>query len=417
MKEGEGRMTDTSRKPVIALAFITAVCLAGDSMLYIVLPTHWKEAGLASLVQAGILLSVNRFVRLPLNPIIGWMFNRISFRHSLLLAVLLSGFTTIGYGVVKDFEGWIVLRAAWGFAWSIFKLGSYLLILQIAVDTNRSGLVGAYNGLYRLGSLFGMLLGGLFADLFGISAISLFIGCAAFLTVPYLYRYIPAQLKKEKREDQPSGMLGHFTVFRSSWLLKIFLTAFLIMLLLDGMLTAMLSHMIEASYTDEIPIAGLVIGAATLGGGIQALRWGLAPLIMPKVGGLMDTIKRKNILLAIFLAAAALQLVSISFKLPLAVWIVLVLIHLLTASSLITVLDAVMTDRASAMGGKVFVMTAFTIILDLGAALGPVMGYALEKRAGLDSVFWLGAGLCLLLSLLWARPIRNMERQTENGKE
>lgn len=406
-------MRDTSRKPVIALALITAVCLAGDSMLYVVLPTHWKEAGLASLVQAGILLSVNRFVRLPLNPVIGWIYNRFSFRHSLLIAVLFSGITTIGYGFVKDFDVWVVLRVLWGFSWSLFKLGSYLLILQIATDSNRSGLVGAYNGLYRIGSLFGMLLGGLFADLFGISAISIIIGSASFLTVPFLYRYIPAQLKKEKPENKP-GMLGHFMVFRSRWLLKIFLTAFLVMLLLDGMLTAMLSHIIQAQFTDEIPVAGLVIGAATLGGGVQALRWGLAPLIMTRVGSLMDTVKRKNILLAIFLAAAAFQLTVVSFKLPLAVWLLFMLVHLLTASSLITLLDAVMADHASAMAGKVFVMTSFTIVLDLGAALGPVMGYALEKRAGLDSVFWLGAGLCLLLSLLWAYPAQNRKRQMDN---
>ena len=34
---------------VIVLSLITAACLIGDSMLYIVLPVHFAEAGLGSL--------------------------------------------------------------------------------------------------------------------------------------------------------------------------------------------------------------------------------------------------------------------------------------------------------------------------------------------------------------------------------
>lgn len=65
-------------KPIIFLALITAVSLFGDSMLYVVLPIHWKDMGLTSLIEVGILLSANRFVRLPLGPLIGWLYNRMT---------------------------------------------------------------------------------------------------------------------------------------------------------------------------------------------------------------------------------------------------------------------------------------------------------------------------------------------------
>ena len=42
-------MDDKDMKPIVVIALITAACLIGDSMLYIVLPTHWKEVGLFSL--------------------------------------------------------------------------------------------------------------------------------------------------------------------------------------------------------------------------------------------------------------------------------------------------------------------------------------------------------------------------------
>jgi len=53
---------DRNSRPIVVIALLTAVCLIGDSMLYVVLPTHWKEVGLFSLWEVGILLSVNRLV-------------------------------------------------------------------------------------------------------------------------------------------------------------------------------------------------------------------------------------------------------------------------------------------------------------------------------------------------------------------
>ena len=45
------QQSDSRNKPVLLLALITAVSLLGDSMLYIALPIHWKDAGLLSLVE------------------------------------------------------------------------------------------------------------------------------------------------------------------------------------------------------------------------------------------------------------------------------------------------------------------------------------------------------------------------------
>ena len=77
-----------SPRAVVAIALITAACLIGDSMLYIALPTHWETAGLDSLWEVGILLSINRFVRLPLTPAIAWAYARIGVRTGVLAAVL-----------------------------------------------------------------------------------------------------------------------------------------------------------------------------------------------------------------------------------------------------------------------------------------------------------------------------------------
>lgn len=71
---------ERASRQVIVISLITAACLIGDSMLYIVLPICFAQAGLSSLWEVGIILSVNRLVRLPLNPMVGWLYRHISDR-------------------------------------------------------------------------------------------------------------------------------------------------------------------------------------------------------------------------------------------------------------------------------------------------------------------------------------------------
>jgi MFS family permease len=153
----KGIQTESKKQPVIIVALVTAICLMGDSMLYIALPIYWKEVGLLSLWEVGLLLSVNRFVRLPLNPLIGWLYNKISLRTGLLIAVVLATLTTIGYGLASGLVMWLILRCVWGIAWSLLRLRGFFTVIRCAEAHNQGQFMGTYNGLYRLGSLFGML--------------------------------------------------------------------------------------------------------------------------------------------------------------------------------------------------------------------------------------------------------------------
>ncbi|MEK3992889.1 MULTISPECIES: MFS transporter [Robertmurraya] len=79
-------------------------------------------------------------------------------------------------------------------AWSLFKLGAFLIIMHLSTDDNLGVNMGTYNGLYRLASLVGMLIGGLLVDLIGLEVISFFLGLAVFTTTPFIYGYIPKTL-------------------------------------------------------------------------------------------------------------------------------------------------------------------------------------------------------------------------------
>ena len=117
---------ERASRQVVVLSLITAACLIGDSMLYIVLPVHFAEAGLASLWEVGIILSVNRLVRLPLNPAVGWLYRRISDRTGIFIATVLATLTTFGYAFADGFAAWLFLRCLWGVAWTLLRLGGVL---------------------------------------------------------------------------------------------------------------------------------------------------------------------------------------------------------------------------------------------------------------------------------------------------
>ncbi|WP_052487680.1 MFS transporter [Gordoniibacillus kamchatkensis] len=169
---------------VVQLALITAVCVMGDAMLYVVLPVYPSFFGIAEFWQIGVLLSVNRLVRLPLGPLVGWMYHRLPMRSLLLTAIVIAGATTLSYALAKGFWPLLAARALWGAAWSLLRLGGYLSVLDAATDNNRGRLLGAYNGLWGLGSLVGLLAGGAVADRLGPAAVALALGALTFGCAP-----------------------------------------------------------------------------------------------------------------------------------------------------------------------------------------------------------------------------------------
>ncbi|MFC7439758.1 MFS transporter [Laceyella putida] len=68
-----------------------------------------------------------------------------------------------------------IMRCIWGIAWTFLRLGAYFVILDVSSQDNRGYYMGVYNGLYRLGSLVGMLLGGFLADFYGVTMVSFFL--------------------------------------------------------------------------------------------------------------------------------------------------------------------------------------------------------------------------------------------------
>lgn len=385
------------QQPVIAIALLTAACLVGDSMLYVVLPTHWQEAGLSSLWEVGVLLSVNRLIRLPLNPLVGWIYHRVSSRNGVLLASALAVMTTLSYGYLQGFAALLAARCIWGIAWTFLRLGGYFAIINCSENSNRGHLMGTYNGLFRLGSLAGMLLGGLLADYLGLAYTATFFACITLLAIPLGIYFVP---NCKAMDGAPSASMPVSQLIRNADIVWPLTTGLIVAMLYQGVFTSTLSHLIKSHEAETVIIASFSVGAASLAGILQAIRWGWEPWAAPWFGRKSDGKQgRRPYLCFMLLLAAALFLVT-PFQMPLPIWLVLLLCMQVCATALTTLSDAIASDAAS-LYSKAVVMTSYSFSTDLGAALGPIMAYAIGQIWGPYAVYWISSILLFILALKW----------------
>ncbi len=369
-------------------------------MLYVVLPTHWQEMGLTSLWQIGAILSINRLVRLPLNPLVSHFYKRISARNGILFAVLLSVLTTAGYGLVSDFFIFLLLRCLWGLAWTFLRLGAYFTILDYSTNANRGRCMGLYNGLYRLGSLVGMLAGGILADIFQVKITALLFACLSLACIPAVFLYISHSAKGMVEDAAKSER--DFSFWQNLDTLPVLLVGMLVAMIYQGMFTSTLSYIIEIHNSPTTAIGDLLIGAASLGGIIQAIRWGWEPWLAPFFGSLTDGSNGRYILLVLSTATAALLFTILPIEMPLPLWLLLLLLLQLTATSLTTITDALAADIAT-NSAKVKIMTLYSLLIDLGSAIGPMLAYLLNECTNPYASCWIAAFLLLLITLAYVK--------------
>jgi len=404
MTEGASQQRPRTPTAVVSAALATAFCLTGDSMLYIALPLFWQQAGLDALWQVGVLLSANRLVRLPLNPLIGLFYHRATLRSGLLLAVLFGVASTLGYAFVSGFWAWLALRALWGVAWSLFRIGGLTCVVQCAPGNARGRVMGSYNGLYRLGSLVGMLVGGALVPVFGLQSIALVFAALSLLGIPLLL----AAFDPQPALDAPVAS-SHATAFPRRALpgqRLVWLNGFCVALLIQGVLAATLSALVAWRLGPEIEVLGVALGAGALAGALQAVRWSWETPLAVRIGTWSDGPRGRLPLLTGALLGMGLGFAALLPAQPIASWLACGLLAMLAATALTTFCDALAADLAR-QGNALRGMTGYSIIQDLGAAVGPMAAFALLALPG--GFLWLyggSAALCLLLALGWWRELR-----------
>ncbi|WP_368654924.1 MFS transporter [Ornithinibacillus sp. 4-3] len=400
-------MKSTSDQPtnkvVTFVAVATALALIGDSMLYVVLPIYYKEAGLDSLWQVGVILSINRFVRLPLHPFIGYFYKKTSLRTGIIIALVLAVISTLGYGLASGFVLWILLRCIWGIAWSLLKIGGMSTAVFYSTAANRGRVIGLYNGIYRIGSLVGMLVGGIIVPFMGFSTTSIIFGFMSMIGIPLIWMAVSGNTHTTDIDNPTASINGSAFVryLLNKRTLLIISSGFIIALLFQGVFASIISTALEFNYGENIMIFGWLFTVTALAGIIQALRWMWEPFLASKIGALTDGYKGRIPIYIGSLVIAAISFGLLALNMNVIIWIIVCIVVMLAATSLTTVSDAFASDSASSSSIISFI-TLYSIVLDLGSAAGPILAFSIISFTyGLQAVFIASSIILLILALFW----------------
>ena len=398
--------------PVLVVCGAVAATLFGDSMLYAVMPSRPEDWGL-SIGLVGILLSANRLVRLLSNPLAGrlivWLGPRPPFAAAMALAVV----TTASYGWTTSFAVLLLARMVWGLCWSILRLGAWWTVLDHATDANLGFLMGIYSSVVRSGSIVGVLAGGLLTDAIGhrwtltIFAAATAVGGLAWFATS---RSRPAGRAQTPRAGRDGGAPASApralrVMLADPKLLTVGIGGLAGMLVFSGLLTASLGFYLDERFGDEIGVAGVAIGVASFTGIALAIRFTIDLLLGPGAGRLSDRLGRTPVILTAF-AVGAVGLLVLAAAPPLGGVMLAVLLAFASSTALIVLLHARAGELAPAPR-RAAVLSVYATFLDLGAALGPLIGLSVGTLGALRWAFLACALLLLLIALVYRRVTPN----------
>jgi MFS family permease len=390
---------------------VVALSLLGDALLYAVLPAEPGQFGVL-VWQVGVLLGINRFVRLITNELAGRLVQKRRSNRPLIWAVVAGSLITAAYALPVGFWGLLILRIAWGACWSLFRVEGYMSALILSSDRNRGRIFAAYQAITRIGQGGGVLIGGFLSDLLGIPRTFLIFGICTFCGLALAIR---APLKRiesaPQQPPEPSVPKYDKTLPRNlrhagwrRWPLALWGCA-LAITMTEQMIANLTGRFVAERIGPALPIS---IGVAGLTGLLLSFRSFGSLLFGPVAGYISDRFGRKRLMTTL----VVLQCIFIAGIAFLNRWQFVVACLLLQFACGISsrLIVYTMAGDTAPETGEALHMSRFSTFTDLGTALGPAIAFALYARHGflpVATVTWLLlAGLLILLWFCFPFPGR-----------
>lgn len=380
---------------IFPVGAVIAIGIMGDSLMYSLLPLQAEALGF-SLAGVGLLLSANRIIRLFSNTWAGLAFERFGPRLPFVFAAILSVITTWLYGAGYGFAVFLLARAGWGVAWSIFRQGGYVAVW--AAGGERKGrLMGSLWGLVRVGSAVSVLLGGYLYDQHGFPAAVLVVAGLTLFSIPgaLLVRWPGGQSDMAERPASPLAgwREGFSTAVRRGILAVGFMYP-----LFEAIVAATLSKYIEFNLSDSIET--LAVGIGTVAGLMLALRFTADFIFAPLLGAVSDRTgqPRAIMVLAFFIFINILLAVYLD-----GLWsLVFLALVFFAGSGMFAAANAAASGEATSTARPHMFVSLFTTSVDAGAALGPLIAFPLVNLIGFEMLYASAAGVLAFAALrLW----------------
>lgn len=153
-------------KGAILSSLVMAFAGLGDSFLYPLLPVYGKEMGF-SVFTIGLLLSINRFVRILTNTQIANAVYKLGRKKIMVITAIISAVSTWLYGMEVSLIGFFIARVCWGLCFSGLKIAT---LSYAAQEKQKSGFTfGLAEGIKNFGGLLVLWFGPILVEFFGIS--------------------------------------------------------------------------------------------------------------------------------------------------------------------------------------------------------------------------------------------------------
>jgi len=390
-----------------------AACLSlfGDLTLYTVLVTQLDKVGL-SLAAVGVMLSVNRLIRIPLNPLIGKLVDRWGRRRLFIFGMLLGVLTTASYGVVSEFWPFLIVRLLWGVAWTCIYVSGMAMVLDVSTRSNRGRLTGIYNAWLWAGFALAPLVGGFLVDTIGFRLAML--ACAGLTLIGLIVAVgaLPETSKRVnegiKSEPQQTLNLRHYFQDGPRKLRRLLsnnnnlvIVSFLLLITKfagEGVILSTTSLLIQQHFGSNVTLGGLTLGVASAGGVLLALRSLLAGATGPLTGYLSDSGIGRWTVIAGSLALGVAGFSLLSYATSSSVILLGIVLGAVSGGAALTVLAAQLGDLTPA-GKEGMTIGFFATVGDIGSAAGPFLAFALLSIVDLRLVYLL-CGLAFLVGLM-----------------
>jgi len=389
--------------PRLLLPLGTAVILSltGDQTMYASLATQ-TEVVRISITAVGVMLGVNRLVRIPGNPLGGWLVDRFGRRRPFIAGMLLGTVSTALCGLAVGFWPLLLVRALWGIAWTLINVTAMTMVMDITTPADR----GRTAGLYQISVLMGLSImavgSGALVDTLGfrqtlflgagVTGVGLLIALLALPeTAPALRRFPPEPVGRWSWRRVRDGLRRQIT---PPILISIILYA-LTNLAGNGVVMSTVGLLLRLRYGEVVPLGDRAIGVPTLAG----LLLGIGPIMGiiagPLAGWLSDRAGQRWRVMRWGLALGILGFALLSLDGAVAVIAAGVMVAAF-ADGILTPTTMAQTGDLSRRERQGVLMGLYAAGGDLGSAAGPFLAYALAYLLELKWVYV----LCMVLYFL-----------------
>jgi MFS family permease len=349
---------------VIRSASVLGLAWLGDALIYLVMPLHAEAFGI-SLGLVGVVLAVNRIVRVLGYGWVGALNRRYGLRALTAGGALAAAASTLAYGLFVGLLPLLIARIVWGMTYGVLNVTTTAYAIGDGTRTGRR--VGLNRAVSTLGPMLALSVGAWLALAVGPRGAFIVLGLVGLLAVPIaltLPRGLAADMGAEKRAG---------TRWRPSTLNVLFFANSAV----DGAFTFTLSLLFAGA---------LPLGGALLAAGLILAFQRLMIVVLSLIGGaLIDRIGAYRLLVpCVILVVGGLWALAHGVLYPAAIVIVI-------ARAFLGTTGPVLAARERS-GSTVERLAAFATWVDSGLAVGPLLSGFFVARFGLPALYQTLAG-------------------------